>query len=241
MNKSRIILNSQSMLFLALIAFLFTAFGFSLKHSKQSFEEITVKRINVIESDGTIRMVLSNKELQHSGRMDGQDLSPRERQAGLIFFNDEGDEAGGLIYGLQKAGEGKVSFLTLTMDQYKNDQVIQILNQELIIGDEIQSMRGFAVNQFPEGSRLSQTMKAMEEAQKISDPIQMQQRMAEIQQTMGSRPVAFMGKGNDGNGLFLFDNDGLPKLMIYVDKEGNPRIQTIDESFNFIDLLGDND
>jgi hypothetical protein len=30
--------------------------------------------------------------------MDDKDLPKRERPAGMIFFNDEGDEDGGLVY-----------------------------------------------------------------------------------------------------------------------------------------------
>jgi hypothetical protein len=63
----------------------------------ESFDEINVKRINIIENDGTIRMVLSNKERQHPGRIDGKDIDEREREAGLLFFNDEGDECGGCV------------------------------------------------------------------------------------------------------------------------------------------------
>lgn len=211
--------------------------GFSLKSTHQTFDEITVKRINLMEDDGTLRMVLSNKTRQHPGRMDGQDFPDRERQAGLLFFNDEGDEAGGLIYGIQEAGEQKASYLSLTMDQYKNDQVVQVLNQDIIDGDKIHTVRGFMVNQFPQGSRLMPFMEKMKEAQNLEDPALRQQHMHEIQQTMGSRPVTFMGKGDEGNGLFIYDDNSVPKLLVYVDSEGVPRIQTTDKNYNLIDLI----
>ena len=37
----------------------------------------------------------------------------------MIFFNDEGDECGGLIYGVSEAGETKNSGMSLSFDQYK--------------------------------------------------------------------------------------------------------------------------
>jgi hypothetical protein len=43
----------------------------------------------------------------------------RKRPAGIIFFNDEGDEGGGLVFQGQK-GESTAS---LTLDQYQQDQV----------------------------------------------------------------------------------------------------------------------
>ena len=52
----------------------------------QQMDELTVKRINIIEDDGTIRMVLSNKARQHSGQMDGEDMEFRDRHAGNDFL-----------------------------------------------------------------------------------------------------------------------------------------------------------
>jgi len=100
-----------------LVFIVLTAYTTSKMHQKM--DELTVKRINVIEDDGTIRMVLSNKSRQHPGRMDGEDSEPRERHAGMIFFNDEGDESGGLIYGVSEEDGEINSGLSLTFDQYK--------------------------------------------------------------------------------------------------------------------------
>ncbi|MCH8549946.1 MAG: hypothetical protein LAT80_13835 [Balneolaceae bacterium] len=226
-------LYSIAFIFLAGVIFLFE----SRSTSTAEFEEITVERINIVENDGTIRLVISNKERQHPGRMDGEDLPDRERQAGLLFFNDKGDEAGGLLFGLQEEGGHKISSLSFTMDQYKNDQVVQVLNQDLIQGDRVIPTRGFAVNQFPDGARLMDYLEAMDEAQTIEDPNEMQNRMMEIQQAMGSRPAAFMGMASDGSGLFIFNDEGQPKLMLYVDRDGKPRIQTMDQEMNIIDLI----
>jgi len=37
--------------------------------SKKKFDEIDVERINVVEKDGKLKMVISNKERQHPGTM----------------------------------------------------------------------------------------------------------------------------------------------------------------------------
>lgn len=219
-----------------LLTIFMTAFTTAKMHQKM--DELTVKRINIIEDDGTIRMVLSNKAMQHSGRMDGQDMEARERHAGLIFFNDEGDECGGLIFGVSDENGTKSSGMSLTFDQYKNDQVIQILNNEVIREGKMMKSRGFMINDFPENSHMHETMKAMKEAEKIEDRNERRKRMMEIQQENGSRPLVFLGKSRDGsNGLFLNDADGNPKLMIYVDKDGNPKIQTFTEDEQIKDFL----
>ena len=52
--------------------------------------------------------------------------------------------------------------------------------------------------------------------------------MMEIQQGKWSSSVGFLGKSRDGmNGLFLNDEEGNPKLMIFVDQEGNPKIPNL--------------
>lgn len=61
--------------------------GFS-QSQKQKFTEIDVERINVVEKDGKLKMVIANKERQHPGTMDGKYYKEREgqRAAGMIFF-----------------------------------------------------------------------------------------------------------------------------------------------------------
>src|SRR5688500_19275183 len=75
---------------IALIAVILMSFTGGMQ--KQVFTEIDVERINVIEKDGTLKMVISNQKRQHPGMMDGKMLPERQREAGMIFFNTEGDE-----------------------------------------------------------------------------------------------------------------------------------------------------
>jgi hypothetical protein len=93
------------------------------------FDEITVRRIRVVEPDGTLRMVISN----HDG-LPGDALGNREGRnqrpgAGFIFWNDEGTENGGLIFGGHRNAEGRVvdSGLSLPFDKYGvNGQMLQL-------------------------------------------------------------------------------------------------------------------
>src|SRR5262245_15629253 len=72
--------------------------GFAFQQTgKQKFEEIDVERINIVERDGKLQMVISNRERQHPGVVDGKIMSrPNGRPPGMIFFNHQGNEAGGL-------------------------------------------------------------------------------------------------------------------------------------------------
>lgn len=213
--------------------------SFRLERKIENFDVINVQRINVVEKDGTIRMVLSNKELQHSGRMDNADFKPRERQAGLMFFNDLGDECGGLIYAAKKKEDGSVSSgMSITMDRFRDDQVLQILNSENIKNNRIVSERGLIVNDYPDLQGLTARNKAYEEAEKITDEKVRKEKLREITKVHGAKSLLFIGKtrGNS-QGLFISDKNGQPKLMVYVDEQGEPKIQTINEKGETKDFL----
>ncbi len=102
--------------------------GFAESRQKQTFDEITVRRINIVEPDGTLRMVLSNKTDFPGIIIKGKETPhPGRSTAGMLFFNDEGTENGGLIFGGSKDKQGKVtSYGHLSFDQYEQDQVFSI-------------------------------------------------------------------------------------------------------------------
>jgi hypothetical protein len=64
---------------------------------KTRFTEVDVERINVVDKNGKLKMVISNSERQHPGVVDGKTY-PRTRPAGILFFNEKGDECGGLAF-----------------------------------------------------------------------------------------------------------------------------------------------
>ena len=63
-----------------------------------SFDEIAVHRINVVEPDGTLRMVISNHAQLPGIIVHGRERPFDRPQAGMLFYNDEGSENGGLIF-----------------------------------------------------------------------------------------------------------------------------------------------
>ena len=91
------------------------------------FDTITVERINVVEKDGTVRLVISNK-----GRSPGQVLHGKrflpdgQRQAGMVFYNNAGDENGGLIFGGWRENGRVNAGASLTFDQFEQDQVVAL-------------------------------------------------------------------------------------------------------------------
>lgn len=121
--------------FLKLYAALMTIIGIGLfglvfkMIQNQKFEEIDVERINIVEKDGKLRMVISNQLRQHPGTMDGVTFDDRkgQRPAGMIFFGEKGDEIGGFVF---DGNTGKGQGGSLTFDKFRGDQTIQLIHEE---------------------------------------------------------------------------------------------------------------
>ncbi len=103
------------------------ATGFA-RPRQQTFEEITVHRINIVEPDGTLRMVISNHARLPGVIVRGKEQPADRPQAGMIFYNDEGSENGGLIFGGRKNSKGEVvdSGGSLSFDRYDASQIVQL-------------------------------------------------------------------------------------------------------------------
>ncbi|WP_274364454.1 hypothetical protein [Paenibacillus thermotolerans] len=96
---------------------------------KQRFETIETEQINIVDKNGNVRMSLFNSERMPEIVMEGQPVSGKRSGipgSGIMFYNNEGDECGGLVFGSAKDDNGNyVSFGSVTFDAYKDDQVIQ--------------------------------------------------------------------------------------------------------------------
>ena len=94
----------------------------------QTFDEIQAHRINIVEPDGTLRMVISNRDRLPGVIVKGKESKPLDRpEAGMLFYNDEGSENGGLIFGGHQNEKGEVvdSGGSLSFDNYTGRQIVQ--------------------------------------------------------------------------------------------------------------------
>jgi hypothetical protein len=108
----------------SLILVVLATAAFRQQAAAASFGEITVERVNVVDANGTLRMVIAGKDRMHPGVMDGVTIDRPRPGAGMLFFNDEGDEVGGLTYtGTVSGGRGRAN-AGIMFDQLKQDQTI---------------------------------------------------------------------------------------------------------------------
>ncbi|HWX19975.1 MAG TPA: hypothetical protein VN578_08730 [Candidatus Binatia bacterium] len=113
---------------------------------KEDFEHIQVHRIDVVEPDGTLRMVIANHERLPGVIVKGKEFPKVDRpEAGMLFYNDEGTENGGLIFGGHRIGNGEIvnSGVSLSFDKYgQGRQIVQLAG----VDDKDNKFAGLAVN-----------------------------------------------------------------------------------------------
>ncbi len=104
------------------------AFTRSGQPAKQRFTEIDVERINIVEPDGKLRMVIANRPRSIGPIYKGKPFGyAGGNRPGIIFFNDEGTENGGLTFNGRRGADGKFqSSLGMSFDQYNQDQVLYL-------------------------------------------------------------------------------------------------------------------
>lgn len=117
------------------------------ENTKAIFDEIEVKQIRIVESDGTLRMVLSNHDKFPGIIVKGKERAFDRPQAGMLFFNDEGSENGGLIFSgyMDKDGKIKNAGGSLTFDRYGGDQELQLMG----VHDSEDAITGLIIRDSP--------------------------------------------------------------------------------------------
>ncbi|GAB3235425.1 hypothetical protein J0A67_21910 [Algoriphagus aestuariicola] len=206
----------------------------------QQFESIDVQRINVVEADGTTKMIITNAGLFPTGneKINGRPTNTeRKKRAGMLFFNEDGIEAGGLIYDGSKRENGHSAGLSLTFDQYDGDQVMQLLTTDTQRGEDRFVSSTLVFNDRPAKESQEKTAEIMNELRELrkSDPEAFNAKYAEYQaqELIGGSPRIMLGKSrSQNNGLFLFDDQGRPRAMFYLDKDNQPKLEAFDEAGN---------
>jgi hypothetical protein len=95
---------------------------------KVKFTEIDVERINIVEPDGKLRLVISNRPRSIGPIYKGKPFGyPGGGRPGLIFFNDEGTENGGLTFTGRQRDDGTYSSsVGMSFDQFNQDETLTL-------------------------------------------------------------------------------------------------------------------
>jgi hypothetical protein len=209
--------------------------GFVAQPRHPRLEELDVQRINVREPDGTLRLVISDRTRFPGLILHGKEYPHPRADAGLLFFNDEGTENGGLVFSGHKDASGNIidSGGGLTFDQYEQDQIVQLLGQH----DRDGHLAGLIVTDRPDRPMLEE----IEEMQKI-DALPPAQRARILEQRRSSNYYGadriVMARGNDGSAqLSLRDARGRARLVMAVAADGAASLRFLDADGKVVNEL----
>jgi hypothetical protein len=209
--------------------------GLVTQRQKSKFDDINVHRINVYEPDGTLRMVISNKARFPGLIIRGKEYRHPRPQAGMLFFNDEGTENGGLIFGGRKGKDGKItdSGGSLTFDQYDQDQIVQIEGSH----DSNGHFAGLTVFDRPDRP----IEKDLQESPRIESmsPAEREKLMAQrAKSNYYGAPRIKVARTDDGAaGISLRDAQGRPRIVMQVSKEGLSSLKFLDADGKVLNKL----
>jgi hypothetical protein len=210
-------------------------------NENQKFGTIDVERINIVEADGTVKMIITNVEQFPNGE-NGETIindlpinKSRKKRSGMLYFNEDGLECGGLIYDGAKNEKGHSSGLSLTYDRYDGDQVMQLKTTDTEIGDKRNVSSALMFSDRTANASREETDKIFAEIDSIKDKKLRRQKRKEYyaQGLIGGTPRLMLGKTRGKkNGLFLFGNNGKSKAQFYVDKDNNVKLEVYDDQGN---------
>jgi hypothetical protein len=196
------------------------------------FDEINVHRINIIEPDGKPRVIISSRARQAGLYWAGKEYKhPSRDEGGFLFFNDQGDEVGGMIFANRRKGEDYSAGSSLLFDQYQQDQTLGLMYQEengkraagLRVWDRPNQSLGPVIELSDKLARATSD----DERKKIRAQIE------EVAKSWGPHPVSerfYAGKMGEDSIVKLADKQGRPRLLLKVDGSGNASVEFLDEN-----------
>ncbi|MGB4844348.1 MAG: hypothetical protein WBP16_07775 [Ferruginibacter sp.] len=225
------LLIASNIVLLSFAAFVLLS-SFDKNDNDKKFKEITAERINIVNADGTPVIAISNKQRIAGPVMGGKKYpvsvsEGREYMAGMIFFNESGDEMGGLVFNSFKMPNGRIAGIGhLSFDRFNDNQVLSLDYNENKAG--VRS--GLTFYDRPGDGSFIKNLDLLEEAGLKTTSAE---RLAEIKNSLkemnekkmlGAQRL-FIGSRNETAQIELKDKNGIVRGRFYVDDSGEARLE----------------
>ncbi len=196
------------------------------------FEVIDVERINVMGTDGKPVLVLANRRLIPGPTMNGKEYpralaDGRDLLSGMIFFNEQGDEVGGLIFNGVTKDQGYSAVGHLSFDQWKQNQVVALQ----YIDNGSSRRAGLSVwDRPPEvafAKHLERGLRMLEGTPAQREALRREVEAETARGNFGAQRV-FVGSRDRTAQVQLSDTQGRARARLIVDSNDAPRLEFLD-------------
>jgi hypothetical protein len=200
---------------------------------RQKVKILEAERIDIRERDGTLKAALSNSE----GFNEGQRAERGKVDfSGLMFYNEEGQEEGGLVYSGKGTPSGQNADVTLTMDQFRQDQNVYLHHEEHKDGQDLRVEDGLSINARPDWTGVKQEYSIYGDMDKLAPEQKDDLRLRSLQVGKISSNRLFFGvkRGSDhglaydDTGLFIKNKWGRNAIKLFVDDDNKPHFEIYD-------------
>lgn len=230
LRQVRILQGAVCILFLCTAALVANLFHPLL--SVQKFKVMETGKLNIREANGTLKASLSNSE--------GFKVFARAHEdvnfSGLMFYNEEGDETGGLVYNGKAIPGGQDSSVGLTMDQFRQDQNIYLHHDEHRDAQGLSIDDGLVINSRPDFTVGKEEYSIYEKLQKLPPEQADELKLKALQEGKIATRRVFLGvrrgvkdnKAYDDSGVFIKNKWGRNAIKLYVDDNNRPHFEVYD-------------
>lgn len=214
-------------------------YGFTRPTQKLSVQELDAERINLREPDGTLRLIISDAARAPGTIIKGKEYPRSDRKdAGMLFYNDEGTENGGLIFGGEKSADGtKRSHGHLSFDAYEQDQMLTIDSSQ----DGKDKYTRIKITDYPDYP-ITDLLQLLDSTKNLPNDQQQKALHAYFAQHGGPVTRLILGRGLDGDHdnsvmLGLNDPNGRPRILMKVASDGTPSLEMLDANGKVVSTL----
>lgn len=201
------------------------------QNQRQRFTEIDVERINIVEPNGRVALVLANTQRLPGPMLEGKELPKeisqgRNGSAGMIFVDAQGTEIGGLTYRVDVKADGNYSASrSLTFDQHNQDQVVGLQYSDN--GNN----RAYGLSVWDRPTKI--TFKDLFEGTTGSiDRKALEARFLKLMKERGETSPGvhrvFLGSRDRTAALRIMDTNGRERIRITVDATNTARMEFLD-------------
>jgi hypothetical protein len=198
---------------------------------------MVVERLDIVEPDGSLAIALSNSRRAPLATIDGQVLlsdQGLERQMPTIgLFDGQGNEVGGLKFGIDPSGSGRTAVRSLTLDGDKQDETVVLFVRQ----DENGAASGLVINDRPTDLSLIDAMAQLglkpgasrADFYRAFAEMPDEVRADKARELFGVQRIVL--ESNARNDAILVFNDGVgrPRIRLVVPEAGEPAIEMLDE------------